>query len=119
MRWVETYFPFTHPSFELEVFYEDRWLELLGCGVLEQKILENSGASDKVGFAFGLGLERLAMVLLEFTATNFFFVFWLVTWCSFLVSSFCLSFRENTSVIGNDSSKDLWSRFCLSDFCVS
>uniref|UniRef100_A0A0N5ATX0 phenylalanine--tRNA ligase n=1 Tax=Syphacia muris TaxID=451379 RepID=A0A0N5ATX0_9BILA len=62
-RWVDCYFPFTHPSFELEVFYEGKWMEVLGCGILEQKILNNCKASDKVGFAFGLGLERLGMVL--------------------------------------------------------
>ena len=40
-RWTETYFPFTHPSFELEVKYQDKWLELLGCGLVEQQILHN------------------------------------------------------------------------------
>jgi len=62
-RWVDCYFPFTHPSWELEVFYEGEWLEVLGCGVMEQEILVNAGVTDKVGWAFGLGLERLAMVL--------------------------------------------------------
>jgi phenylalanyl-tRNA synthetase alpha chain len=42
-RWVEAYFPFTHPSWELEVRWPDRddWVEMLGCGVVEQKILQN------------------------------------------------------------------------------
>jgi phenylalanyl-tRNA synthetase alpha chain len=65
MRWVDAYFPFTHPSYELEVFYNDKWLEVLGCGIMEQQLLESAGAGDKVGWAFGLGLERLAMVLYE------------------------------------------------------
>ena len=64
-RWVDCYFPFTHPSWELEIFWKDEWMEVLGCGVIEQEILHNCGASDKLGWAFGLGLERLAMRLYQ------------------------------------------------------
>jgi len=63
MRWLDSYFPFTHPSWELEIFFQDEWLEVLGCGVVEQQIVERAGTSNRVGWAFGLGLERLAMVL--------------------------------------------------------
>jgi phenylalanyl-tRNA synthetase alpha chain len=41
------------------------WLEVLGCGVTEQEILKNNGRTDHVAWAFGLGLERLAMVLFD------------------------------------------------------
>lgn len=65
MRWNDDYFPFTDPSFELEIFYKEDWLEVLGCGVIHHDVLRNSGLDPaKVhGWAFGLGLERLAMVL--------------------------------------------------------
>ncbi|XP_076297536.1 phenylalanyl-tRNA synthetase, mitochondrial [Lasioglossum baleicum] len=62
-RWVEQYFPFTHPSWELEVYYNNQWLEVLGCGIMRQEILQNAGAGERIGWAFGLGLERLAMCL--------------------------------------------------------
>ena len=63
VRWIEAYFPFTSPSFELEVHWQGEWLELLGCGVVKQEILNNSGLRDRVGWAWGIGIERLAMLL--------------------------------------------------------
>lgn len=43
VRWIEAYFPFTSPSWELEVFWQGDWLELLGCGVVKQSIPINAG----------------------------------------------------------------------------
>ena len=63
MRWVETYFPNTSPSWELEVYWRGAWLELLGCGIVQQRILETAGVPHKLGWAFGVGLERVAMLL--------------------------------------------------------
>jgi len=64
MRWREDYFPFTEPSFELDVFYNGDWMEVLGCGVIHDEVMANAGQPpERCGWAFGLGLERLAMVL--------------------------------------------------------
>ncbi|KAK2733491.1 hypothetical protein FQN57_002100 [Myotisia sp. PD_48] len=63
MRWVEAYFPFTSPSFELEVFWQGEWLEILGSGVVKQDLLISSDVPHRIGWAFGLGLERIAMLL--------------------------------------------------------
>nr|ALS04447.1 phenylalanine-tRNA mitochondrial-like isoform X1 [Acartia pacifica] len=62
-RWVDCYFPFTHPSWELEVMFNGEWMEVLGCGIMEQQILHEAGITDKVGWAFRPRPERLAMVL--------------------------------------------------------
>ena len=42
VRWIEAYFPFTSPSYEVEVFFNGKWLEILGCGVVLQSILDQS-----------------------------------------------------------------------------
>lgn len=63
VRWIEATFPWTSPSYEVEVRYDGKWLEILGCGVVRQDTLNRSGVPDKLGWAFGLGLERIAMVL--------------------------------------------------------
>jgi phenylalanyl-tRNA synthetase alpha chain len=63
VRWVEAYFPFTTPSWELEVEWQGDWLEVLGCGIVKQDLLNNSGVPNRLGWAFGIGLERIAMLL--------------------------------------------------------
>jgi phenylalanyl-tRNA synthetase alpha chain len=63
-RWVDATFPFTHPSWEYEIEIDGKWYELLGCGIIEHRVLENSGLNkDYIGWAFGLGLERIAMIM--------------------------------------------------------
>ncbi|MBW0486332.1 hypothetical protein O181_026047 [Austropuccinia psidii MF-1] len=63
IRWIPAYFPFTSPSYEVEVMYQGKWLEILGCGVVQQKTLNLANVPQKIGWAFGLGLERIAMIL--------------------------------------------------------
>lgn len=65
MRWIDAYFPFTDPSAELEILYDNKWLEILGCGVLRDGVLKNANINPELNtaWAFGLGLERLAMTL--------------------------------------------------------
>ncbi|KAF3915017.1 hypothetical protein AA313_de0210468 [Arthrobotrys entomopaga] len=63
LRWVSAYFPFTSPSYELEVLWNGEWLEVLGCGVIKQDLLNYAGQGDKIGWAFGLGIERIAMLM--------------------------------------------------------
>lgn len=63
VRWLEDYFPFTSPSWQLEVSWQGDWLELLGSGVVKQNLLINAGVPNRIGWAFGLGLERIAMLL--------------------------------------------------------
>lgn len=57
------YFPFVEPGFELDIWFQGRWLELLPCGLVHPRVLEYGGINPNEwqGFAFGLGLSRLVM----------------------------------------------------------
>ncbi len=60
-------FPYTDPSLEIEVKIGDRWIEVLGAGVVSGKVLENLAVDSSVwsGWAFGFGLERLAILSMD------------------------------------------------------
>lgn len=65
LRFRPSYFPFTEPSAEVDVLWgEDRWLEILGCGIVHPSVLRQAGvdAEEYTGYAFGIGVERLAML---------------------------------------------------------
>lgn len=61
-RFYSQMFPFTHPSLEVEVQFDGKWLEILGCGVTHEKIIKDSGR-EGTWWAFGIGLERICMIL--------------------------------------------------------
>jgi len=65
LRFRASYFPFTEPSAEVDVLWgDDRWLEILGCGMVHPNVLRNAGIDPEefTGYAFGMGVERLAML---------------------------------------------------------
>ena len=64
LRFRPSYFPFTEPSLECDIWFKDRWLEVLGCGMVHPNVLKNVGLDTQVyrGYAFGLGIDRLTML---------------------------------------------------------
>lgn len=76
LRFRPSYFPFTEPSAEVDVLWEEgKWLEILGCGMVHPNVLESAGidASEFTGYAFGIGVERLAMLRYGVTDLRSFF----------------------------------------------
>jgi phenylalanyl-tRNA synthetase alpha chain len=65
IRFRASYFPFTEPSAEVDVQWKGRWLEVLGCGMVDPNVLKAVGYDPEVytGFAAGFGVERFALVL--------------------------------------------------------
>ena len=85
-RFRPSYFPFTEPSAEMDVAYTkknntlkiglgDQWLEILGCGMVNPRVLENCkiDSNKYQGFAFGMGIERLSMLKYGITDMRGFF----------------------------------------------
>ncbi len=63
IRLRPSYFPFTEPSVEVDVFYKNRWIEVLGAGMIHNEVLRKAGYTKKAtGIAAGIGLERIAMI---------------------------------------------------------
>ena len=70
LRFRPSFFPFTEPSAEVDILSsEGKWLEVLGCGVVNPVVLENCNIDSKKfsGIAFGIGIERIAMLKHEVT----------------------------------------------------
>ncbi|MGV0006152.1 MAG: phenylalanine--tRNA ligase subunit alpha [Candidatus Porifericomitaceae bacterium WSBS_2022_MAG_OTU9] len=64
LRFRPSYFPFTEPSAEVDLWDGSKWLEVLGCGMVHQKVLLGCDVDPQqyTGFAFGMGIERMAML---------------------------------------------------------
>tara|TARA_B100000674_G_C37970374_1_gene976609 strand:+ start:739 stop:1461 length:723 start_codon:yes stop_codon:yes gene_type:complete len=66
LRFRPSYFPFTEPSAEVDILFgdDDKWLEVLGCGIVNPVVLSNCkiNPEEYSGLAFGLGIERIAML---------------------------------------------------------
>jgi len=76
LRFRASYFPFTEPSAEVDVLWEEgKWLEILGCGMVHPNVLRTAGvdADTYTGYAFGIGIERLAMLRYGVTDLRTFF----------------------------------------------
>ncbi len=76
LRFRPSYFPFTEPSAEMDVTWgDDRWIEVLGCGMVHPNVLEAAGVDPEryTGYAFGMGVERLAMLRYGVTDLRTFF----------------------------------------------
>ena len=87
IRLRPSFFPFTEPSAEMDVYWGLKteadyritkgtgWLEVLGCGMIDPNVLENCGidSTKYTGFAFGMGIERLAMLMYNVTDIRAFF----------------------------------------------
>ena len=67
IRLRPSYFPFTEPSVEVDVFDGEEYIEILGAGMVHPNVLEMAGydSTKMQGFAFGIGVERLAMLKYE------------------------------------------------------
>tara|TARA_A100001388_G_scaffold259078_1_gene226105 strand:+ start:352 stop:1329 length:978 start_codon:yes stop_codon:yes gene_type:complete len=69
VRFRPSYFPFTEPSAEVDIMDKKtkKWLEIMGCGLVHPKVIDMAGLNSKQlsGFAFGMGIERMAKLLYE------------------------------------------------------
>lgn len=64
VRFYPQYYPFVEPGMDVAIFFKGKWLEILGSGMIHPEVLKNMGIDPKrwQGFAFGLGIDRLAML---------------------------------------------------------
>tara|TARA_B100000941_G_scaffold155368_1_gene110243 strand:+ start:447 stop:1451 length:1005 start_codon:yes stop_codon:yes gene_type:complete len=87
LRFRPSYFPFTEPSAEVDIYWGletetdykitkgTGWLEIMGCGMVDPKVLENCNIDSEkyTGYAFGMGIERIAMLIYQIPDIRLFF----------------------------------------------
>lgn len=64
-RFLDDTFPYTNPSLQIEVMINDQWIEIMGGGMPKKSVLKKMGLEGYNGWAFGFGLERLALISME------------------------------------------------------
>ncbi|MFP3037232.1 MAG: phenylalanine--tRNA ligase subunit alpha, partial [Candidatus Karelsulcia muelleri] len=72
-RFRPSYFPFTEPSAELDILWNNKWLEILGCGMIDPIVLNNINSDIYSGFAFGIGIERITLMIYNLNDIRDFF----------------------------------------------
>ena len=65
IRLRPNHFPFTHLSIEVDILWNNKWLEILGAGIIHHNIFKNLNQEPRLGFALGCGIERLHMIKYE------------------------------------------------------
>lgn len=81
IRLRPSFFPFTEPSFEIDMCLpslgklSNQWIEIMGCGMVDPKVFESVNYDPEIwsGYAFGMGIERIAMLLLEVDDIRYFY----------------------------------------------
>lgn len=75
IRFRPSFFPFTEPSVEIDIWFNGKWLEVMGGGLVNPYVLDAAGLDPKMwqGFAFGGGIERLVMIKLGITDVRAFY----------------------------------------------
>ena len=77
MRFRPSFFPFTEPSAEVDIWNDERseWMEILGCGMVDPAVLANVGYNPNIwhGYAFGMGIERMAMLKYNIKDIRYFY----------------------------------------------
>ncbi len=75
IKFYPHHYPFVEPGMDVAIFWQNQWLEVLGSGMIHPEVLANMGVDPQIwqGFAFGLGIDRLLMLLLDLDDIRWFY----------------------------------------------